>query len=70
MSAVAAHNSNLPPKILIWEAHGANAPTVWRYVCPVDSHIVVSSVNLKSGAVCPRHHTTLASETAVDLTPA
>ena len=70
MSAVAAHNSNLPPKIMIWQAHGSDAPTVWRYVCPVDSHILLSSVNLKANATCPRHHVVLTNETAVDLTPA
>lgn len=68
MAGVGSHNGNLPPKVLIWQKLGtADTPSVWRYVCPVDSHYVVSSVNLATGAVCPRHHATLASETEVNI---
>jgi hypothetical protein len=69
MAAVGSHNGNLPPKVLIWQAIAtSDTASVWSYDCPVDSHKVVSSVNLASGAVCPRHHAVLTGEKTVDIT--
>lgn len=68
MGNVAADNSNLPPRLLVWKPSGADTEVVWSYDCAVDSgHKVISSVNLASSAVCPRHHTALTGEKAVDV---
>lgn len=60
-------------KPLVFGIAGGDTPVVWSYVCPVDSHLVVSGQRLQydsSGSatgvtpICPTHAVNLSAATA------
>lgn len=76
MANVPASNARDKGVVLYWGPLGADTAAVWKWVCPVDSHKVLTAVELhinSSGgatggtAKCPVHDVALGSKTAVTL---
>ena len=77
MAAVPALNARSKGVVLYWGPPGGDTATIWKWVCPVDSHKVVTAVELHvnsaAGATggtakCPVHDTVLTGKTAVSIT--
>lgn len=81
MANVIADNAKFA-EMLVWAQISSNTPIVYTYVCPVDTHPVVSPVRLQyydadydgsvddqtdGVAICPLHSVELTGEAAVDV---